>query len=562
MPHTEQTNQKPLMAMMGWLLRSFLAFPLLSFALPLALSGAVPEAQANFGGAGLPEAAGSIASVTGDASLSRNGVTLGTLKEGQKVQVGDSLVASPEGGMVIALKDNSLFVMGASSRLRIDSFFRETATNRRFFNVTFEKGAFRIVRGAEDREGGAVPDSGVCLLRNNRGQIKNIQSQEIPLQIDSQTGVIEMQCRRGTPPTEVELRSQSAVPKAAARSAPGPAVTVNGTAPVIPSGPAPGQALSTPPNMAARPSSGPSSSPPSGAASAVIPLEEGPRAAGQEVTLSSKQSTATNRALLGIHQNATRRAPRQASRQVTAAPMAQGMPGGTGQTASMAPSAAPASSLSGELAAINRQIAQAEQTLTGQAQSSPRPRTVSPAQAPAQAPVRSARNAPAPKGSPTWMKDKMASASSRMEALEGRLENIRPGSVPPANSVPMARHFNNLSSSATASSRRRTSESQRASSSPYRTLPAQSSSPSRQSVRVSSRGTGPYTIQVGAYRDVGNAHEMQDKLQALGVTSNLSTSRRGLTVVRFGGYPSLRAAREAATSFKRQSGIDAIPVRY
>jgi len=65
-----------------------------------------------------------------------------------------------------------------------------------------------------------------------------------------------------------------------------------------------------------------------------------------------------------------------------------------------------------------------------------------------------------------------------------------------------------------------------------------------------------YTIQVGAFSDVGNAARLTDQLQARGLDATYFVARAGLYKVRFGNYPSKAAARQNAESLRSSGAID------
>lgn len=79
----------------------------------------------------------------------------------------------------------------------------------------------------------------------------------------------------------------------------------------------------------------------------------------------------------------------------------------------------------------------------------------------------------------------------------------------------------------------------------------------QQPVRTASAA---YSVQVGAYRDQGNAEKMMSRLRNSGLDPFSIEGRGGLTQVRVGSFQDRRSAMAAAQTI-RDHGIEAVPVR-
>ena len=103
---------------------------------------AVPAAAADF--------IGVAAAMRGDVirvSSVSDDATLGALKSGTKIYLGDNIEVASDGRMQILLLDETVFTLGSGARLTIDEFVFDPETQSGSMTTQITKGAFRFVSG-------------------------------------------------------------------------------------------------------------------------------------------------------------------------------------------------------------------------------------------------------------------------------------------------------------------------------------------------------------------------------------------------------------------------------
>ncbi len=99
------------------------------------------------GSAGAAVQAGVAAAVRGAVTLDRGAVVGQQVSSGDPIRLGDVLQTGADGGMQVLLLDETVFTLGASSRLVIDEFVYAPDGREGRLGARLVKGAFRFVTG-------------------------------------------------------------------------------------------------------------------------------------------------------------------------------------------------------------------------------------------------------------------------------------------------------------------------------------------------------------------------------------------------------------------------------
>lgn len=107
-------------------------------ALPLAVGGA---------GAQEVEQAGVSAAVSGEVLLARTSAVGRQVESGEAIFLGDSIENGPNGNLQVLLMDESVLTLGPDSRIEIDRFIYDPATDQGNMALTLAQGTMRFVAG-------------------------------------------------------------------------------------------------------------------------------------------------------------------------------------------------------------------------------------------------------------------------------------------------------------------------------------------------------------------------------------------------------------------------------